>query len=69
MFHIKVLLSCILAKESIIYRTEAKISFVPFSGKKSHFWHNYGAVATITQPTQNVLSRNIARFISDNNLR
>ena len=36
-----------------------------FSGKKSHFWHYSGAVATISQPTKILLSRYTAGFISD----
>ena len=44
------------------------ISFIRLIRKKNHiFWHNSGAVATITQPQNNLLSRYIAGFISDNN--
>ena len=43
--------------------------FCPLFQEKSQFWHKYGAVATITQPTKNVLSRYLAGFISDNNSR
>ena len=44
------------------------MSFVSFYRKKSHFLHNSGAVATITQPTKILLSRYIAGFISNNDL-
>ena len=68
-FHIKVhvLLFCILVNVSINSRTYAKISFILFFRKISHFWHNSGAVATITQPTNILLGRYTAGFLSDNN--
>ena len=40
-----------------------------FSGKNHIFWHNSGPVATITQPTKNLLGRYTAGYISDNNSR
>ena len=69
-FHIKALLFCTLAEVSINSRTYAKNSFILFfMKKKSHFWHNSGTVATITQCTEVLLSRYTAGFISDNNSR
>ena len=44
-----------------------KTFFYPLFQEKSHFWHNSGAEATITQPTNILVSRHTAGFISDNN--
>ena len=41
--------------------------FNPLFLEKSHFWHNSGTVAPITIPTNFLLSRYTAGFISDNN--
>ena len=49
------------------FQNISKTFFHPLFQEKSLFWRNSGAVATITQPINILLSRNTAGFISDNN--
>ena len=51
------------------FQNISKYFFHPLLQEKSHFWHNSGAVANITQPTKIWLSRYTAGFIRDNNKR
>ena len=49
------------------FRNISKKIVRPHFQEKITFWHNSGAVATITQPTKKMLWRYTAGFISDNN--
>ena len=65
---------CTHLRTGILHFVESKLKFQKISKnffhppfqEKTHFWHNSGAVATITQPTKVLISRYTAGFISDN---